>query len=212
MIEARTGRTVREIWMDDGEPAFRELEDRQCCADAIAAPTPSIVAAAGGVVLSEANRAVLKSDGAYVVWLLADVDLLLERVRNGMHRPLARRRSRGHAAGDVRGASRPVPGRGRRHRLRRPPIDQRRSGGGAAMRRVSVPLARPVLRRGGRQRCDRRARRRRPRERSGVAVVTQPGIPTAVPGHRRLPARSRRSRSSRSVSASRPRRWPRSKR
>jgi len=87
MIEKREGRTVREIWSDDGEPAFRELE-AEVLADVIAASTPSIVAAAGGVVLSEANRAVLKSDGAHVVWLLADVELLLDRVRNGMHRPL----------------------------------------------------------------------------------------------------------------------------
>ena len=87
MIVAREGRSIREIWRDDGEPAFRELE-AEVLADAIAAPTRSIVAAAGGVVLSEANRAVLKGDGAHVVWLLADVELLLERVRNGMHRPL----------------------------------------------------------------------------------------------------------------------------
>ena len=87
MVEAREGRSVREIWMDDGEPTFRELEAK-VLADAISSPTPSIVAAAGGIVLSEANRTVLKSDGAHVVWLLADVDLLLERVRNGMHRPL----------------------------------------------------------------------------------------------------------------------------
>ena len=87
MVEERDGRTVREIWADDGEPAFRELE-AEVLADAIASSSPSVVAAAGGVVLSEANRAVLKSDSAHVVWLLADVDLLLERVRNGMHRPL----------------------------------------------------------------------------------------------------------------------------
>jgi shikimate kinase len=87
MVEERDGRTVREIWSDDGEPAFRKLE-AAVLVDAIAAPTPSIVAAAGGVVLSEANRAVLKGDGAHVVWLLADVELLLDRVRNGMHRPL----------------------------------------------------------------------------------------------------------------------------
>ncbi len=87
MIEAREGRTVRDIWMEDGEPAFRRIE-AEVLADAIAAPTPSVVAAAGGVVLSEENRNALKGSGAHVVWLLADVDLLLERVRNGMHRPL----------------------------------------------------------------------------------------------------------------------------
>ena len=57
-------------------------------ADAVASTTPSVIAAAGGVVLSEANRAVLKGDDAHVVWLLADVDLLLDRVKAGMHRPL----------------------------------------------------------------------------------------------------------------------------
>ena len=67
---------------------MRKLSVVTCAADLIAAPTPSVVAAAGGVVLSEENRNALKGSGAHVVWLLADVDLLLERVRNGMHRPL----------------------------------------------------------------------------------------------------------------------------
>ncbi len=87
MIEQRTGRTVREIWRDDGEPAFRTLE-AGVLAEALDAERPSIIAAAGGVVLSEENREILKGPSAHVVWLLADVDLLLERVRNGMHRPL----------------------------------------------------------------------------------------------------------------------------
>lgn len=87
MIEAQTGRTVREIWSAEGEPAFRELE-ASVLAEAVAADEPSVIAAAGGVVLSEPNRAVLSNSAAHVVWLLADVDLLLERVKNGMHRPL----------------------------------------------------------------------------------------------------------------------------
>ncbi len=87
MIEARTGRTVREIWNDDGEPAFRSLE-AEVLRDGIAAEVPSVIAAAGGVVLSESNREVLKGADAHVVWLLADVDLLVDRVKNGMHRPL----------------------------------------------------------------------------------------------------------------------------
>lgn len=87
MVEARTGRTVREIWNNDGEPAFRAVET-EVLREAIAAPQASVIAAAGGVVLSETNRAVLKGDCAHVVWLLADVDLLLGRVKAGMHRPL----------------------------------------------------------------------------------------------------------------------------
>jgi shikimate kinase len=87
MIEERTGRTVREIWTTDGEPAFRALET-EALVEALAAPEPAVIAAAGGVVLSEPNRRALAESGAHVVWLLADVDLLLGRVRNGMHRPL----------------------------------------------------------------------------------------------------------------------------
>jgi shikimate kinase len=87
MIEARTGRTVREIWEADGEAAFRVLET-DTLLEALAATEPSVIAAAGGVVLREENRAALASSDAHVVWLLADVEVLVERVRNGMHRPL----------------------------------------------------------------------------------------------------------------------------
>jgi shikimate kinase len=87
MIEARTGRTVREIWQTDGEAAYRLLET-DVLIEALAASVPSVVAAAGGIVLSATNRAALVESDAYVVWLLADVDVLLRRVRNGGHRPL----------------------------------------------------------------------------------------------------------------------------
>lgn len=87
MIEERTGRTVREIWATDGEPAFRAMETA-ALVDALASPEPAVIAAAGGIVLSERNRQVLADSGVHVVWLSADVDLLVTRVRNGMHRPL----------------------------------------------------------------------------------------------------------------------------
>lgn len=87
MIEARTGRTVREIFAADGEPAFRALET-EALRDALAATTPSIIAAAGGVVLSAENRALLKESGARVVWLCAQPSTLVERVKSGFHRPL----------------------------------------------------------------------------------------------------------------------------
>ena len=87
MIEERTGRTVREIWSTDGEAAFRALET-ETLVEALAEPEESVIAAAGGVVLSDRNREALQGADAHVVWLLADVDVLVERVRNGMHRPL----------------------------------------------------------------------------------------------------------------------------
>ena len=86
MIEESTGRSVREIWATDGEPTFRALETETLAA-ALAASEPSVIAAAGGVVLSPVNRQALVDASAHVIWLLADEELLLERVRNGAHRP-----------------------------------------------------------------------------------------------------------------------------
>lgn len=87
MIEERTGRTVREIFAADGEPAFRTVET-EVLRDALATSEPAIIAAAGGVVLSAENRALLKASGARVVWLCAQPSTLVERVRGGGHRPL----------------------------------------------------------------------------------------------------------------------------
>jgi shikimate kinase len=87
IIEARTGRTVREIFAEDGEPAFRALET-EVLRESLESATPSIIAAAGGVVLSPTNRSLLKDSGARVVWLCADPSTLVERVRGGAHRPL----------------------------------------------------------------------------------------------------------------------------
>jgi shikimate kinase len=87
VVEARTGRTVREIWRTDGEAAYRVLE-RQALVDALAAATPSVIAAAGGVVLSEQNRDDLASADATVVWLRADPGQLVARATRGEHRLL----------------------------------------------------------------------------------------------------------------------------
>jgi shikimate kinase len=87
MIERRTGRTVREIFAADGEPAFRAIET-EVLSDALQSTEPCIIAAAGGVVLSEANRAALRSSGARVVWLCADPATLVDRVKGAGHRPL----------------------------------------------------------------------------------------------------------------------------
>ena len=87
MIVSDVGRTVREIWTTDGEAAFRALETATLLR-ALAEEEPSVIAAAGGVVLSDRNREALRSADAHIVWLLADVEVLLERVRAGGHRPL----------------------------------------------------------------------------------------------------------------------------
>ena len=89
-VEERTGQTVKALFEQHGEAYFR-AEESAALAEALDAPEPSVIAAAGGVVLDPANRARIKavSDaGGFVVWLLADPELLIARVAEGNHRPL----------------------------------------------------------------------------------------------------------------------------
>lgn len=87
VIEDATGRTVRQIFADDGEDAFRTFETAALI-DALANPVPAVIAAAGGVVLRDENRAALKRAKARVVWLCATPAVLIDRATTGGHRPL----------------------------------------------------------------------------------------------------------------------------
>ena len=53
-VVAGTGRTVPELFADEGEAAFRAQEE-QVLVEALSGPDPVVVSAAGGVVLSAAN-------------------------------------------------------------------------------------------------------------------------------------------------------------
>ena len=79
---------MREICATDGEPAFRRAGDRRAASTPSPSPEPLVIAAAGGVVLREENRAALRGADADVVWLRADPDVLVDRVGHGEHRPL----------------------------------------------------------------------------------------------------------------------------
>jgi len=82
-----TGFSVREIFEQQGESAFRNHETKaleMILADA----TPKVIAAAGGVVLAAHNRQLIRDSSSYVVWLDAQPANLLNRVSAGVHRPL----------------------------------------------------------------------------------------------------------------------------
>lgn len=86
-IERRAGKSVRRIFAEDGEPAFRALES-QVLVEVLAARPSAVIATGGGVVVTEGNRVALRESGARVVWLAAEVATLLDRVQRGSHRPL----------------------------------------------------------------------------------------------------------------------------
>jgi shikimate kinase len=85
-IEQQTGRTVAQIFADEGEAAFRSLETEVLRA-VLDAVEPTVIAAAGGTVLDPGNRTWMRRRGT-VVWLRADPLALVDRVGHGTHRPL----------------------------------------------------------------------------------------------------------------------------
>src|SRR5690349_17838301 len=65
-IEARQGRTIPQIFDEDGEAAFRIIE-RSVLADVLASTRHAVVAAGGGAVLDPKNRELMRSRGV-VIW------------------------------------------------------------------------------------------------------------------------------------------------
>jgi shikimate kinase len=91
-IEAAAGRSVPEIFADEGEARFREMEAATLVE--AAAEDPSVVSCGGGVVLEPANRVTLRATGV-VVFLSVPVDVLRARVVPAADRPLI------HEQGDL---------------------------------------------------------------------------------------------------------------
>src|SRR5690606_13084176 len=77
VVVETAGRSIAEIFSDEGETGFRQRES-QALADALAGP-PAVVATGGGVVLEQQNRALLRSE-ATVVWLQATPAHLADRL------------------------------------------------------------------------------------------------------------------------------------
>jgi len=82
----RTGRTVAE-WFADGEPAFRRAE-ADLLADLLGVEVPTVIAAGGGIVVTDENRKRLGEPGVTVVLLDAEPAFLASRAKAKPHRPL----------------------------------------------------------------------------------------------------------------------------
>jgi shikimate kinase len=83
-VEAATGRAISEIFVDEGEAAFRALE-RDAVAAALATHD-GVLALGGGAVLDPATRELL--DGHDVVFLRVGLSDAVKRVGLGTSRPL----------------------------------------------------------------------------------------------------------------------------
>src|SRR5579863_1922789 len=84
-IEQAAGESVEDIFERHGEAFFRDGE-RRVIARILDGP-PHVLATGGGAFMDPSTRALLASR-AIVVWLKADIEVLLARVARRNNRPL----------------------------------------------------------------------------------------------------------------------------
>lgn len=87
LIEKSAKLSVREIFVEKGEPEFRRLES-EALVVACANTESMVMAVAGGAVVSDSNRALLVSHAHCIVWLDAPTSTLVGRTGRAKHRPL----------------------------------------------------------------------------------------------------------------------------
>ncbi len=85
-IEERAGRTIAEIFREEGEEAFRTLEREEALA---VSRLPGRVVASGGGAFAVAETRTILQQGAITVWLRCDLERILSRVPADGSRPLA---------------------------------------------------------------------------------------------------------------------------
>src|SRR5882672_8360970 len=85
LIEKRGDKTVTQIFAQEGEGRFREIE-QQLVAE-MAGWRRKVIATGGGLAANDANLASLKQH-SLLVCLWAPAEAIWERVRNQAHRPL----------------------------------------------------------------------------------------------------------------------------
>lgn len=84
-IEHETGKRIQEIFVNDGETEFRNMERKQLLK--LKNMQNQVIDCGGGAVLNEDNRKQLTKN-ATVIWLLAKPETVLERIKSDKSRPL----------------------------------------------------------------------------------------------------------------------------
>lgn len=84
-IERRDGRRIRDIFAEDGEGRFRDLETQVL--REMTQGEPALISCGGGVVLRPENRAILR-EGGFVVFLKVRAEEAKSRISDPSTRPL----------------------------------------------------------------------------------------------------------------------------
>jgi shikimate kinase len=85
-IVERVGKSIPDIFQDEGELAFRALESEMLI-QALQSEHDTIVATGGGAILSPENREQMQIHGK-VIWLDAPAEVLANRITGDANRPL----------------------------------------------------------------------------------------------------------------------------
>ena len=88
LVVAKAGRSIAEIFADEGEAKFRELESE--VVREVAAMNDIVIALGGGAPLSEENRRVIKEAGHRVIYLKCEPEELLKRIQADPDTPKSR--------------------------------------------------------------------------------------------------------------------------
>lgn len=86
LIVEREKKSIEEIFAEEGEARFRDLE-RKTIADILDEHQNSVIGIGGGAFINNETRALLK-EKAISVFLKADIEVLKKRVGDGRGRPL----------------------------------------------------------------------------------------------------------------------------
>jgi shikimate kinase len=87
LIQERLGRSISDIFAQEGEAAFRRYEKQAL--ECLSQRTNVVISAGGGLAADPANMESLKGH-ALVFWLVASPETIWERVQTQTHRPLLR--------------------------------------------------------------------------------------------------------------------------
>jgi shikimate kinase len=85
VIEGRAGKSISDLFAQDGEPAFRQWEQR--ILGELESRRRTVISTGGGLPTRAENLASLKTH-ALVICLWASPEVLWQRVRGQTHRPL----------------------------------------------------------------------------------------------------------------------------
>lgn len=85
LIEPREGRTINQIFVESGEPYFRQLEADLC--RELAQQVGLVIATGGGALVPEGNLRSMEESGL-VICLDCEPDILWQRIGQSENRPM----------------------------------------------------------------------------------------------------------------------------